>query len=87
MGVFAYMTIFDAVIKLLVAYAIFITPFDKLITFAILNLFAGILMRIIYGIYCIKISKNVVMNGRLLTRSFRQRNDKFCLVGIFGNTA
>ncbi|MDE6343105.1 MAG: lipopolysaccharide biosynthesis protein, partial [Muribaculaceae bacterium] len=34
MGVFAYMTIVDASIKLLIAYAIFITQFDKLITLA-----------------------------------------------------
>lgn len=54
MGVFAYMTIIDVVIKLLFAYAIFVTPFDKLITFAVLNVSVGIIMRIIYGIYCVR---------------------------------
>ena len=35
MNVFAYMTILDVSLKLLTAYAIFISPFDKLITFAV----------------------------------------------------
>ena len=52
MGVFAYMTLLDAVLKLLIVYVLYITPFDKLITYAILLFFVSLLMRSIYAIYC-----------------------------------
>ena len=52
MGVFAYMTLLDAVLKLLIVYVLYITPFDKLITYAILLFCVSLLMRSIYAIYC-----------------------------------
>lgn len=52
MGVFGYMTLLDAVLKLLIVYVLYITPFDKLITYAILLFFVSLLMRTIYAIYC-----------------------------------
>lgn len=52
MGVFAYMTLLDVVIKLLFVYCLFITPFDVLITYSVLLCLVGILMRFIYGSYC-----------------------------------
>lgn len=52
MGVFAYMTLLDAVLKLLIVYVLYITPLDKLITYAILLFCVSLLMRTIYAIYC-----------------------------------
>ncbi len=52
MGVFAYMTLLDAVLKLLIVYVLYITPFDKLITYALLLFCVSLLMRGIYAIYC-----------------------------------
>ena len=52
MGVFAYMTLFDAVLKLVIVYVLYITPFDKLITYALLLFCVSLLMRSIYAIYC-----------------------------------
>ena len=52
MGVFAYMTLLDAVLKLLIVYVLFITPFDKLITYALLLFCVSLLMRSIYAVYC-----------------------------------
>lgn len=52
MGVFAYMTMLDVVVKLLFVYCLFITPFDVLITYSVLLCFVGIMMRVIYGVYC-----------------------------------
>ena len=54
MSAFAYITIYEAIMKLIVAYTVFITPFDKLITYAALLLFIAFTMRLIYGIYCTK---------------------------------
>ena len=52
MSAFAYITIYEALMKLVIAYSVFITPFDKLITYAALLLFLALSMRLIYGVYC-----------------------------------
>lgn len=52
MSAFAYITIYEAIMKLLIAYSVFVTPIDKLITYAGLLLFLSFSMRIIYGFYC-----------------------------------
>lgn len=54
MGVFAYISILEVALKLAICYAISISPFDKLITYAVLVLFVSILIRMIYRIYCIR---------------------------------
>lgn len=54
MSAFAYITIYEAIMKLVVAYTVFITPFDKLITYSALLLFISLTLRLIYGIYCAK---------------------------------
>ena len=52
MGVFAYMTLLDAIFKLLVAYSLYISPFDKLITYSALLFGVSLIMRGIYATYC-----------------------------------
>ena len=52
MGVFAYMSLLDAVFKLLIVYSLYISPFDKLISYAVLLFGVSLLMRSIYAIYC-----------------------------------
>ena len=50
MNAFAYISIAETVLKLLIVYAVFITGFDKLVVYSILWLVVGI---VIQGIYCI----------------------------------
>lgn len=52
MSAFAYMTIIDAIFKLLICYIINISPFDKLITYAILGLIIAQFMQWLYFRYC-----------------------------------
>lgn len=52
MSAFAYIGIFEASMKLIIAYSIYISPFDKLITFSTLLLIVQLILRMIYGIYC-----------------------------------
>ena len=54
MSAFAYISIFDAVAKLVVAYLIKIAPFDRLIFYAFLIMFVHIIDILIYDIYCLK---------------------------------
>ena len=52
MSAFAYISILEAVLKLLVAYALYISPIDKLITFGLLLSASSIFLRGIYMSYC-----------------------------------
>ncbi len=53
MGAFAYLSLFEAAMKLFIAFSIFITPYDKLITFVSLILLNQFLTLFIYVFYCV----------------------------------
>lgn len=53
MSAFAYMTFYDIAAKLLIVYLLFITPFDRLITYSTLFLISSCTTIAIYRIYCI----------------------------------
>jgi len=52
MSVYAYMTIFEAVLNLSVVGALYFSPVDKLKTYAVLAVCASMIVRAIYMIYC-----------------------------------
>lgn len=52
MNVYAYMSIFDVVSKLLVVYTLWLTSWDKLIVYAVLLVFVSAIIRLVYTIYC-----------------------------------
>lgn len=52
MSAFAYIGITEAIFKLLIVYALYISPFDELISYSILTLAVSIIIRLIYGSYC-----------------------------------
>lgn len=54
MNVFAYMTILEVTLKLLIVYAIYLSPYDKLKSYTVLLLLVAILIRFIYARYCKK---------------------------------
>ena len=54
MSAFAYITIADAVLKLLVIYLLVVIPYDKLIIYAILYFCIQVFDQIVYLIYCSK---------------------------------
>lgn len=54
MKAFAYISIVEVGLKLLIVYLLLILSTDKLITYAILVLFVSLIVRVIYGIYCKK---------------------------------
>lgn len=51
MNVFAYMSILDVVIKLSIAYIIFLVPSNKLIWYALMMLFSTLIVLLIYYLY------------------------------------
>lgn len=52
MSAFAYISIFEVVGRLSVAFLIFISPIDKLIFYAILMCIVALIVRFAYGSYC-----------------------------------
>lgn len=52
MSAFAYVSILEASLKLLICYLIVISPVDKLISYVILLIIVALIIRFVYGIYC-----------------------------------
>ncbi len=52
MHIFAYISILEAVLKLAIVFTLFISPYDKLITYAVLLFVVSCLIRSIYASYC-----------------------------------
>lgn len=52
MSAFAYISMFEAILKLLICYLMVISGFDKLIVYSVLMLLVAIVIRLEYGAYC-----------------------------------
>lgn len=52
MSAFAWISIAEAILKLTIVYLLWVSPFDKLVAYAILMLGVSIVVRLIYGVYC-----------------------------------
>ncbi len=52
MSVFAYISIVEGILKLLISYLIYISLWDKLVFYAILLVFVSLVLRFVYIIYC-----------------------------------
>ena len=52
MKTFAYISVLDVLLKLIVCFCIFISPVDKLIFYAVLLTVEAVIIRIIYSFYC-----------------------------------
>lgn len=52
MSVYAYMTIFEAILGLAVVSALYFSPVDKLKSYAVLTICSSIIIRVIYISYC-----------------------------------
>ena len=59
MGVFAYISIFEVIAKLAVAFILTYTQYDRLIVYALLLAVVSIITQFVYYIYCRKLM-NVV---------------------------
>ena len=54
MNIYAYISIWDAVMKLVIVYALYVSPFDKLKSYAVLLLIVSTLTTVIYWVYCLR---------------------------------
>lgn len=54
MSAFAYVSILEVSLKLIIVYMLYISPWDKLITYSLLLVCVSIIIRFTYSIYCNK---------------------------------
>ena len=54
MSVFAVFSIVGSLLKLGIVYLLLLSPFDKLISFSVLALLVGLLMRFLQRVYCVR---------------------------------
>lgn len=71
MSAFAYISLLDAVLKLLICYLLVVIPIDKLIVYSTLIFLVGVLDRVIYAIYCKKKFEEVKAKPRICREQFR----------------
>ena len=54
MGIYAYVSIIDAILRLIIVYLLLIIPFDSLISYGLMVMIISISVTLIYRIYCIR---------------------------------
>lgn len=86
MSVFAYISIFEVLAKLGIAYVLYIISSDVLIVYAILMLAVAIVMRMIYGWYCNKTFKECRYVFHLDKQVFKEMIG-FCGWNFIGSSA
>lgn len=52
MGTFAYFSLYDCIVKLLVVYLLYVTPYDRLITYSFFYFVVGLIGTFMYNFYC-----------------------------------
>lgn len=86
MGAFAYISLIDVMLKLLIVFLLTLTGFDKLIVYSFLMFMIQLVIRLVYGIYCNKkipgTSYHFIWNRQL----FRDMSS-FAGWQLFGNIA
>ena len=86
MSAFAYISIMDVVLKLVIVYMLVISPFDKLITYSALFLCVNLLDRFIYNWYCKKHFSEVNFSLKVDKPLFREMSS-FAGWSLWGNLA
>lgn len=86
MGVYAWVSIVDVILKLVIAYAISVSPIDKLVSYSVLILMTSVVMFFFYKIYCRRQFKECVFHFALDKAKFKEM---FSFAGwnIIGNLA
>lgn len=84
MSAFAYISILEVTLKLLIVFLLMVSPFDKLILYAVLVLAVQIFIRLIYGIYCSRHFEETHYAFRM-DKSLFKTMTSFAAFDLFGN--
>ena len=72
MGAFAYISVVDAVLKLLIVYLLVVMPFDKLIFYSFLFFCVQVFDRIVYYVYCARHFEEAHSKCRIDKKLFKE---------------
>lgn len=86
MSAFAYVSILEVTLKLIIVYLLYISPWDRLIVYSILLVLVSVVIRIVYGIYC---SRNFTETHYAMVhdKQLVKEMTSFAWWGFFGNAA
>ena len=84
MSAFAYISILEVTLKLLIVFLLMVSPFDKLILYAVLVLVVQIFIRFIYGNYCSRHFEETHYAFRM-DKSLFKTMTSFAAFDLFGN--
>lgn len=86
MSAFAWITLLDAVLKLVIVFLLVIIPFDKLIIYALLFFLVSVIDQLIYIFYCFRHFPESRV-GLVWDKSIMQEMSSFAGWSLFGNLA
>ena len=86
MSAFSYISILEALLKLIIVYLLLVIPADKLIIYAILTLSVQLLIRFCYSIYCAH-NFSETKYRHLWDKNLFKEMTGFAGWGLFGNLA
>lgn len=86
MDFYAIVSISESVLRLLIVFALYATPFDRLKVYAFLLVTVGVIIRITYGIYCSKKFPETKLS-RVIDKKILKEAFVFTFWMAFGNAA
>lgn len=86
MSAYAYISIFEVILRLVIVYLLVVSPIDKLIAYAIMSLILQVIIRFIYTRYCNKHFEESYIEFRLNKPLFKEMSG-FAGWSFFGNLA
>lgn len=86
MSAFAYISILEVVLKLLIVFILTVIPFDKLVTYSILGVCVQALIRFVYVKYCTR-NFDEVKFQKVFDKSLLKEMSSFAGWSFFGNFA
>lgn len=86
MDAFAYISIMDVMLKLIIVYMLVVSPFDKLISYSALFLGVNLLDRFIYNLYCKRHFSEVNFSFKIDKPLFKEMSS-FAGWSLWGNIA
>ena len=86
MNFFAYVSIFEAISKLLIAYSIVVINYDKLLVYAILLFIVQLIVFCLYRLFCKRHYKELCISF-IIDKSLFMEMTSFAAWSLFGNLA
>ena len=85
MSAFAYISIIEVILKLIIVYLLLVIPFDKLICYSIMMVIVAFIIRLCYTIYCKRHFKESIYHLNLYDKQLLRKMFSFAGWSLLGN--